>query len=270
MRILQARVSGHLRAFSSSFMRKYGFTAYTTETQPAVFFGCYTGRRSNAVSPDIQAVLRHQSLAVVIWGGSDAVRITSSRYSSMLHSPRARHIAISKSISEDLLRASVPHICLPVFPSEPSRFTSAPIGSSVYVYSSHTQPVCYNESLVRQVIARLPDVKFVRGFSQAPGHYSALQMPSVYAGCFIGLRPTLHDGLPNTVIELGLMGRRCIWNGWLPNAIPWTSAGSVVRSIQKEQSKISQLTKAVLERRAERVREYLQLPLGWLDTEFYE
>ena len=55
-----------------------------------------------------------------------------------------------------------------------------------------------------------------------------------YKSCFIGLRLTTHDGLPNTICELGLMGRRCIYNGQLPHSIPYSNADDIVESIERE------------------------------------
>ena len=50
----------------------------------------------------------------------------------------------------------------------------------------------------------------------------------------MGLRPIEHDGLSNTVSELGLMGRRVIWNGDTPNAINYTSKEEIVELVKQE------------------------------------
>jgi hypothetical protein len=58
----------------------------------------------------------------------------------------------------------------------------------------------------------------------------------VYSQCFLNLRLTPHDGCPNTNIEMGLMGRRSIYNGDLPASIPWTSVDDICQNIMLEYS----------------------------------
>jgi len=260
MRIRQVRVASALKLFSKRFMSKYDLHAYTNPHKPAIFFGCYPGRG------DINAVLHHSALAVIVWGGSDAKSMHRAMYSNMLAAPNICHVAISKFVSNDMLKLKVPHIHLPVCPSIHQDFEPAPLGQNVYVYSSHLYPKNYGWDLVRKVQRLLPHVKFSVRYSTPPGSCPIDEMTRVYKRCFIGLRLTTHDGLSNTVVELGLMGRRCVWNGWTPNAIPWTSVDDVVRIIKEEQSRIGELHPEV----ACEIKEFLHLNDDWLHTEFYE
>jgi len=90
-------------------------------------------------------------------------------------------------------------------------------------------------------------------------------MHEVYTKCFIGLRLTAHDGFPNTVAELGLMGRKCAWNGASPNAIPWQSVDDLVAAIRTESESIGQENAEL----AARVRGYLDIGRDWLSPEYY-
>ena len=62
------------------------------------------------------------------------------------------------------------------------------------------------------------------------------ELVDVYSQCFLNLRLTPHDGCPNTNIEMGLMGRRSIYNGDLPASIPWKSVDDICQSIMREYS----------------------------------
>ena len=81
------------------------------------------------------------------------------------------------------------------------------------------------------------------------------------------MRLTPHDGLSNVVVELGLMGRRCISNDWVPNAIPWTpDPARIVATIRAEQVHVGRTD----EDTADAVRAYVNIGEAWLDTDYYE
>lgn len=258
MRILQARVSDSIRFFRRRFLVKYGLVDYHDHGQPAVFFGCYT-------NADRSAILRNNMLAVLIWGGSDAKKLGLAGNKRVLEAPHVRHLAISRSIVEDLERVGARFRYLPVYPSNPTGFVPVPLGPFVYVYSNHDAPTGYGMGVVWQAVKRLPDIRFMIRYSSPPHSVKPDQMPGVYAQCFIGLRLTAHDGLSNTVVELGLMGRRCVWNGWLANAVPWSTLDDVISAICEDRRKVG-VTNAAL---AEGVRKDLLLPGEWLTTEFW-
>jgi len=87
-----------------------------------------------------------------------------------------------------------------------------------------------------------------------------------YKRSFIGLRLTQHDGLPNTVIELGLMGRRCIYNGDLINAINWRNIQDIIKIINTEKLKIGQINIQM----ANKMANSLNLDNSWLDEKFWD
>ena len=267
MRIKQARIASCLRNFRAPFWQKYGLDHYSSITKPAVFFGCYAPGRaaSRRAGPDIHAILKHQALAVLIWGGSDALYAGAKCFRPVLEAGHVKHIAISRSISEDLQRLEVPHIHLPIFPARVNGLTPEPLGQNIYVYSSHGTSEVYGRSIVRAVKKRLTDFNFIHAYSTPPQRYTRGELLGIYRSCFIGLRLTVHDGLSNTVVELGLMGRKCIWNGWLTNAIPWKNAKDVAHRIRREYQKEGDPWAV-----AKGVQKDLELSSAWLQTEFYK
>ncbi len=269
MRIEQARVSAAIGGFRAQFLRKYSLRDYHDPNAPAVFFGCYY---YNGL--DIPAVLKHNSLAVIIWAGSDSIRIVNDAFraktfAKLLRKKNTYSVAISKHVSDDLSRAKVPHVYLPVCPTVFKLFRPEPYGDCVYTYSSHLYGWKYGVKHIAKIKERLPDLKFLTGHATAPAHWSLADMPKLYAQCFMGLRIVPHDGLSNTVIELGLMGRRCIWNGWLSNAIPYQKVDDIVRSIIRERKRTRDVKERLQYKVARHVKHDLELPPDWLSTEFY-
>jgi hypothetical protein len=95
-------------------------------------------------------------------------------------------------------------------------------------------------------------------------------MMQIYKRCFIGLRFTEHDGLSNTVCEMGLMGRMVINNGDVPNCIHYdkNNIKDIIETIDFEwkHSEITDKTKVV----SDAVKTYLNIGEDFLNTEYYE
>ena len=258
-RIKQAFISTALNSYRERFLTKYGFEEYGHKTMPAVFFGCYANGR-----PDLDKIINHQNTAVLVWGGSDAMGIRHGRYHRVLMAPHIRHIAISKWISQDLMKCGVSHWYIPITPATFDSFKPVPLGDKVYVYTSHNSPHVYGQSIVDKVKKKCPGVEFMIRYANPPGHTPQEQIADDYAQCFTALRLTRHDGLSNTVVEMGLMGRRVIWNGWLSNSVPWTDANDIARFVNREKNRAGNMQQDV----ADAVLHDLQLP-DWTDTRFY-
>ena len=93
----------------------------------------------------------------------------------------------------------------------------------------------------------------------------------LYKKCFIGLRFTSHDGLSNTVCEMGAMGRKMINNGDTPNCIPYdlNNIDKIVDDINQEyeRSRGDLFRASVI---SNQVNEFLNIGDDFLNTEFYE
>jgi hypothetical protein len=82
----------------------------------------------------------------------------------------------------------------------------------------------------------------------------------------MGMRLIKHDGISNTVIELGLMGRRCFWNETSPNAIPWDSVSGIAARVIEESKLIGSTNTAI----ADATRNFINIGDSWLDTAYYD
>ena len=91
-------------------------------------------------------------------------------------------------------------------------------------------------------------------------------MPEIYKSSFIGLRLTPHDGLPETVLEMGMMGRRCVWNGDFPGCYRWETEQDIIDAILKERENIGKTNYKLVED----INNYMEQGNDWLKTKYYE
>jgi len=267
MRIKQGYFSDSLRKIGKRLLEKYRLKEYGNpptshqRRKPCLFFGCYTRR-------DVKRVCAHEAFRILIWTGGDLARIKSKSHEKIFHHPEIVHIALSGFTAKDLRLVGLPYVSLPVCVSNFDQFQPKPLGPQVYVYGVKSSPEIYGGALVERVQQALPDIPFLIGDYDADYEpfYPPEKMHKVYEKCFMGLRLTTHDGLPNTVAELGLMGRKCVWNGSLPNAIPWWSVDDIVSTIRQESVTIGENRVAL----AGEVRAHLDIGKGWLSTEYYQ
>ena len=271
MRTKQAYISDCLSFFRESIQTRYKFEPYTNPNAPAVFYGMYPPKRhrNGRRRMDVSMLENHKSLAIVVWCGSDALAArtadTRRHYQRIRNAPNMVHVALSKSVMEDLTKIGIPCKHVPLCSISTAGYAPVPLGDRVYVYTSFKVPKVYGWHLVEKVRALLPDIKFEVHTALPPNYIPRSQLKKVYAKCFAGLRLTAHDGLSNTVVELGLMGRRCIWNGWAPNAIPWKTVQDAAASIRQEQSRMGEYHQEV----ADEMREFLKVGPHWLHPGFW-
>ena len=264
MRIRQMMCGlGH---FKNRLCEKYGFVPYQNPDEPVIAFGMY-------YQGIINKVLHNNATVIIVWSGTDAYdfcyRPELLNWGGLAQKKNIRHIATSKWISDDLGKCGVSHICLPVvaatIPKE--NFRPVPLGNKIYTYSFVKRPVLYGKEIIDTVKEKLSDIEFIDVKDEEfKLPHTPEEMPKVYEQCFMGLRPTVHDGCSSTVAELGLMGRRCIHNGWLPGSIHWYGVDDIVQSIREEQKKIGSTDKLL----AKQIARYITVPDNWLDTEFYK
>ena len=222
-RINQLRVSSGVQFFANKLKKKYNLRDYTDINKGVVFNGMYNER-------DYQAAVNHRGHLTIVWCGTDALNI--HRFNKYLpHLSKARHIAKSEFISKDLEEYGIPHIILPITPTEIIK-NQQPRGDKIYIYSTAAK-----ENYGYQMLDKIKKETRLDIVESTYNKYTSEELTEVYKQCFIGLRLTKHDGLPNTVVELGLMGRRSVYNGLLPSAIPYKDVDDVIRIIKEEYEK---------------------------------
>jgi hypothetical protein len=244
----QCRVARSVRFFKQSFEERYELDAYKDPSQPAVFFGCYT-------QPDYAAIARHKGPMLMVWCGTDAQRIRAKFFISR---PQIRHIAKSNFIARDLERKGLSFERIGIHGSDLHDLALAPLGTDVYVYMPKNREHQFAPETVNQVQRKLRKVKFHT--SSGAGHWNRQELIDIYRRCAIGLRLTKHDGCANTVLELGVMGRKCVHNGDQPNAVPYRNAEGIARVIEEQRAKAGR-THTWLK---DAMRDYVTPPSDWL------
>ena len=254
MIITQAFVG--VQFFRSQFLKKWGLENYSNPNRPAVFFGLY--------KKQWHLIRSHKSLAIIVFAGSDVLHLKtdSSMIRFLRNRPNTYFIAISNFIENDLKDLNIPFISKAITPVEYKKPTPVPLGNCVYMYSALKKKEFYGENFLRVIKRKLPKIKFIVAYHNT---YTATKLKSVYKKCFIGLRLTKHDGLSNTAVELGMFGRKVIWNGNTPNAINYKTVNDIINLIKKEQLKIGETNRLL----AKSVYNYVNINKDWLDTEYY-
>lgn len=255
MKFVQAQVAPAVRFFAADLRIKFQLEEYHDVTAPAVFFGCYS-------APDLELIAAHRGPRLLVWMGSDALNAALVRKAAGLKP--CHHVAISSFIATDLASARIAFFRLPVTGKTMGHeFQPSPKGPAVYVYYGNTARAnFYGLDKVRELEARFPDLEFI---CCAQDSHPREKLVEIYQACFLGLRLVPHDGLPNSVVELGLMGRKTVHNGDLPGSLTWRSLEDVSEHIRRERRAVGQTDHAL----AVATRRAIELPEAWLETAYY-
>ena len=245
--ITQMRVAPGLSFFKNKLLKKYGLNEYTDINKPCIFNGIYTMQ-------DYMALINHKGHKTVVWCGSDAQFLNKDLINQ---AGKIRHIAKSKFISETLTKKNIPHILLPITPTTPIKNYKEKKGENIYFYSGEDR-IKYGGDLV-DIIKEKTDYNIIEANAKS---FSEEELGKVYESCFIGLRLTKHDGLPNTVLEMGLTGRHCVHNGNTPNSLNYKTVEDIINHINNEYDKRNENSENV----ADDIIEFLDINNDWLDV----
>lgn len=242
------------------FLKRYNLKRYYSPDEPAIFFGMYSKLGLNVLS-------KHRSLAVVIWRGTDIIS-DKKRLESVINimsqkKPMIKHVAISSFIKKDLDRVGITYKFIPIGATEVDNIDICPLGDEIYVYAPKTRYVFYGGDYIDKIKKQC---KFKINIADSVNCFTKQELLDIYKKTFIGLRLTKHDGIANQVIEMGVMGRKCVHNGDHPNCIPWKNASTILESIEEESGYIGKIKKDV----ADKVIRYTDIGTDWLNTEYWK
>lgn len=215
---MRARFSQSVIFFKDKFMQRYGLTE--GGAGPVAMFGIYRPE-------DFEFYKSYKYPITVLWCGTDGLKLTPSK-ARIIKSKRARHIVSSKFNHDRLRIHGIKHEVIPFTPAIPD-LPLVKRGDCVYHYGSSLNDF-YKTSWLDEIRQRTG----LKVISATKDTYSKDELVDVYGQCFIGLRLTDHDGLPTTVVELGMMGRRSIHNGSCPHVIPYKGIDDVCEIIMEE------------------------------------
>lgn len=267
MRIKQLHTCNATNHFHQRLLKRYKLNSITNFRESLISFGLYVNEEIS-----FNKLLSSEGLTVIIWGGSDAMRILYDKNKNKLEKIRnkknMRHIAISNFIHHDLLKANIEHVCIPITQTNEEHFCNTKLGNKIFYYNNHNvkKKEFYGVYKTEKILKKhFPEIETETGYSTGLGHIPYEQMSSIYEKCFMGIRLTPHDGLSNVVVEMGLMGRNVIWNGIAPNAIKWTSEKDIIETIIQEKEKIGSFQNEV----SDNMKKFINIGDDWLYVDFY-
>lgn len=239
--------------FDRAIRNKYGLSPYTDIHAPVLFFGMFPKR--------YRYYIHHKGPKIVAWAGSDALVLWQHpQMLELFKRDDAINIAISSYLSNDLTNLGIKHITLPIVPFRNDDIQPEPLGDELYYYFSVHKKDLYGYDIYQEIKKK---INFKINVCEST-YFSRNDLLQIYKKCFCGLRLTRHDGMSNTVVELGLMGRQVLWNGNAPNAIKYTNIDNICHKINKLYK-----NKPDINETHEQMKKFLKLP-DFLDTKFYE
>ena len=244
----QLVISPHVKFFGETIAKIYGLTLAEENYDPqapTLFWGNYTGY-------DATRIICHQGEAVLVWAGSDMLDEANI---NRVRSKDIRNIAISTWIDKKLTSRGIPHEYKVIPTADIDFWTPEKLGDKIYAYAPD-MPV-YRRYLIEEIAKEIPFEIIITDHS---GHHSKNDLKEIYKQCFMGLRLTWWDGCATTVQELGLTGKRSVWNGMTLPALAWKTKQDVIDLIMKESENIGKKQN----RLAQSVYDELKAGIEWL------
>lgn len=176
-----------------------------------------------------------------------------------------KHISVSSFISSDLKKAGIKFKFVPLVSADMSGIATEPLGDQIYTYIPKSRYDFYGGKIVEKLKKKC---KYKINISTRFNRYTHNKLMGIYKRSFCCLRLTKHDGLPNSVVEMGLMGRKAIYNGDTPNSIKWNKKyiNKIIENIEIEAEKIGTVQKNV----SDDMRKYINVGDKWLYKEFWD
>jgi hypothetical protein len=259
MRIEQCKMlNNDMYSRFSYFFKKYSLKKYYNPSKPSIFFSLW----------GYGAIKNHKSFAVIIWRGTDVVKLQGA-LNRIRKNKNIYHVAISSYIKKDLDRFNIKSKFIPIVGVDVSFFKPCEMGDEIYTYVPSHRTDKYYKRYGMEIIKKIQKkIKYKINIIDSCNKYPRKKLLEIYKRCFCSLRMTKHDGLPSQVIEMGLMGRRSIYNGSIPGSIKWNKKdiNNIIDNIEKEAKKIGTIDYQY----SEEIGNFIDIENKWLDTKFWE
>lgn len=217
-------------------------------------------------------VLNHRGFLVIVWSGSDSMNLEKKKRAIEYfkdNKDRIKHVAWSHWIVSDLEAVGLEVVKRAVFPVtfDWLRFEKEHSGKVYHYHARHkSRYEFYGTDIVNKIEKKgLLNGQFVK---TCWGHVKpqSREMYGLYRLCYIGIRLTEHDNMALSAVEMGLMGRKTIFNGNIPCAINYESKYEAVRMLIESFKNKPEPDKLL----AEEMREFVHDDMAWLNTNYYE
>jgi hypothetical protein len=283
--ITQMYIAEHLRQGFGEQLRNFTpLGEYTNNENPAIFYGIWSEK-------DMTVLKNNKSLKVIIWSGGDiniekyrteAVnRRVLNNITEIKNLTKVVHVSKSNFISKSLDKLNFTYIEVPYIGLNFNMFRSAKKGKSIYIYTSPTNQEYYGSKYYEKIVEKYNKINFIFTCCKQTSEYLIRNniktkhnikyyeknylVNKIYPQCFLALRLTIHDGIANTVQELGLMGIKSVHNGNGPSCLNYETFEDICAHIDNEIKTVGKKDIIL----ASKVKKYLTLDPKFYNTVYY-
>lgn len=255
--------------------------------KPCFFYGI-------AKEQDIDAILNHKGKKYVIFSGGDIdllyhinknTQYTNTRWNFLkkLHNlDEIYYIPRSEFMINDMKLLNYKYTYYPFYGDAYSTYDIKPKGNKIYFYTyPDYQKYLYGHSVVEEIKKRKPEYEFIllthnnaylqnkefcdeNNISTCESNDELIKK---YQQCFIAIRLTNHDGIANSVLELGSLGIKTIYNDIkCPASLTYNSIDDVINHIENERKTIGTIDDKLIEN----VKKFITPDENIYYTGFYE
>ena len=248
----------------------------------------------NSKRAGYKAFLNHKGKKYVIFSGGDIdllyhinknTRYTNTRWNFLkkLHNlDEIYYIPRSEFMINDMKLLNYKYTYYPFYGDTYSTYGLKPKGNKIYFYTyPDYQKYLYGHSVVEEIKKRKPEYEFIqlthnKTYLQNKEYCDANNISTCesndelikkYQQCFIAIRLTNHDGIANSVLELGSLGIKTIYNDSnCPAALTYNSIDDVINHIENEKKTIGTID----DKFVENVKKFITPDENIYYTGFYE
>jgi hypothetical protein len=221
MKFKQAVISDSLAGLKTGYRIKYGLKGYVDSARPCFFLGMYR-------QEDFDIYQRHAGERYIVFTGSDALDLPEQWIKEIRKADRI--IAKSEFVQNTLKKKRIRSEVIGLSATVASHWKPCQNGDKLFWYYGLGAEDFYGAKLI-EMIERKISIPIIKANYKT---FNREQLHQAYSECFLNLRLTPHDGCPNTNLQMGLMGRKSIYNGSLPYSIKWRNVKDIIETIQNE------------------------------------
>lgn len=242
---------------------------YYDINKPAFFYGI--------VKPaDIDIIMNHRGKKYIIFSGGDIdllyhinknTNYTQTRwnYMKMLQNlDEIYYIPRSSFMINDMKSMMYKYTYVPFFTNTFREYQLRPKGEYIYIYTyPDYQKYLYGNVIIEKIKKLKPEYKFLN-LTHNKTYYDNKQycddhnistienydeLIKKYQECFVSIRLTNHDGIANSVLEMGMLGIKTIYNdNNCPAGLSYTNINDIIDHIETEKHKIGTIDNDVVKK----------------------
>ena len=248
-RFLQAYVAPPIKFFKNNFLTKYGLVEYYDQNKPAIFFGA---EKSSDIIND------HKGYKLIIPCTPDDYPIIKDYEKTILMC--SDNFKLPTNVIRKSLTPQIKNYEL---------FKPNPLGDKIYFYSGFKNGCNFKTEFIAELQKKIDYEIITTNHNKLNEYYSIDYLKTnYYDKTFLNLNFSDGTGL-TSVIELGLMGRKTIFNPKIenniqriefPNFINYNSMEDIITIINEESKKIGSIQNSI---DAHNIKD------EWLDLNFW-